>query len=164
MHKKIAIGAFLLLAITGCSPIDSTAKPSTNCINLVIDYASLNADGNRTECIDSTTTANTDVIAYNFLRDAGVSIDGTNKYGLNVVCRVNGFPSATNPIKISDHENYIEPCKNMPPEFAYWALLVKDPGGKWKWAESGISKLKLKSGSSIALVFSENGNTRFPNE
>ena len=72
------------------------------------------------------------------------------------------MPSATEPIGIPDHEDYIEPCSDMPPEFAWWAVLVKKHHGNFEWAETGIAEVKLNPGESIALVFSPNGDTKFP--
>jgi hypothetical protein len=159
MYKSLAIGAAALLTLTGCAPVDTSAKDAS-CINLIVDYSTLNPTGNFSECI----TVNSDVSALSFVTNAGFTIDGTDKYGNQIVCRVNDFPSATKAFSTADKKNYVEPCKDMPPAFAYWALLVKTPDKKWGWAESGIGDLKLSPGDSLALVFSEDGNTKFPNE
>ena len=81
------------------------------------------------------------------------------------------LPSASEPIGIKGHEDYIESCKDMPAEFAYWAVLEKrkqalpnpaDLNAKWAWAQVGVAELALKPGDSLAFVFADNGNVKFP--
>ena len=50
------------------------------------------------------------------LGKANIVIDGTQKYGNQIVCRVDGLPKAE-PIGIKKHESYIETCQTMPAEF-----------------------------------------------
>jgi hypothetical protein len=160
MYKKIALASAILLSLTGCATATNTAQ-DVSCIKLIVDYSSLNPTGNFSQCIQTNGTEN----ALPLVVNAGFDITGTDKYGTQIVCRVNDFPSATGPLGIADHKDYVEPCKDMPPSFAYWALLVKTSGSsKWGWAETGISDLKLNPGDAVALVFSENGETKFPND
>lgn len=151
----IALG--LVLATSGCSVFTASGDP--NCVTVVVDFQKLN-DGNKTsQCIYADKGAG----AIDILNKAGFKLEGTGKYGNQVVCRVNGFPSATKPIGVKDHEDYIETCADMPADFAYWAVLVKTPGKDWSWAEVGVADLKLNPGESLALVFSENDKLALPN-
>ncbi len=59
----------------------------------------------------------------------------------------------------------------MPSEKAYWAILEKrkqiipnpfDLNGKYAWAQVGVNELSLNPGDSLALVFADNGNIKFP--
>jgi hypothetical protein len=59
----------------------------------------------------------------------------------------------------------------MPAEFGYWAVLEKkkqvipnpaDLNTKWDWAQLGVAELVLKPGDSLAFVFADNGNVKFP--
>ena len=146
----------LALGLTGCATVEDTA--THDCIDVIVDYASLKPGTYIEKCIvEPGETAALDV-----LYDAGVVTEGSEKYGDAVVCRVDGLPSATEPIGLPDNEDYIETCKDMAPEFAYWAVLVKKHHGKFEWAQTGISEVKLNPGEAIALVFSENGTTNFP--
>jgi hypothetical protein len=159
--KKIIVGAIALTAITasltGCAKTASL-PPVGDCVNVIVDYSSLNPTGDFSQCV----VVDGEVHASDLLKKSGFDIVGTDKYPAEIVCRVNDFPSATKPLGIKDHEDYVEPCKNMPPEFGYWALLVKSHSGKWDWAPTGIAQIHLIAGDSVALVFAENGNVNFP--
>jgi hypothetical protein len=76
---------------------------------------------------------------------------GTDKYGDQIVCLVNGLPEKAN-------------CSDMPPQDAYWAILVRRPGviSEWGWADKGISDLEVKAGDSLALTFTVNNEVRWP--
>jgi hypothetical protein len=50
----------------------------------------------------------------------------------------------------------------MPPEFAYWALWVKQGNTDWGYAMVGVSDLTLKPGDSIGLVFTTGTSTPTP--
>ncbi len=56
----------------------------------------------------------------------------------------------------------------MPPEDAYWAVIIKKkqvllfPKNEWGWAEKAINETTLYAGDSIGLVFSTNGELRWP--
>jgi len=105
------------------------------------------------------------------MKSANFKLEGTDKYGDAIVCRLNNLPKADQPIGIKGHEDYIESCKDMPAEFAYWAVLEKrkqplpnpaDLNAKWAWAQVGVAELALNPGDSLAFVFADNGNVKFP--
>ena len=154
----------LIIALVG-GVLTWNAHSSSSCTQIYIDYGVIN-DTKVTKCVDISIETN----ALNVLKSGGVELEGTAKYGNQIVCRVAGLPDVE-PIGIKGHEQYIELCQTMPPEFAYWAVLVKrhqtfpnpfDVRGKWGWAQTGIDKVVLKPGDSIGLVFSDNGKVRFP--
>lgn len=123
------------------------------CVNLYVDFGQLDNNNKITKCIP----ANSNVLAPDILTGGKIAIEGTAKYGLQVVCRVNGLPSKE-----------IESCSVMPSEKAYWAIIVRkkaslvDPMPKWGWAQTGVSEIKLNPGESLGLVFTENGKVRWP--
>lgn len=158
MKKVFAAAAALIIvaSLSGCA--ESPKLVVGDCVNVVVDYSSLATNQNISTCVP----VSEETQAIDVLSNAGLSLTGTDKYGLQIVCRVNNLPSTSMQIGIKDHENYIEPCTNMPPEFAYWALLIKKANGDWEWAPKGVAQLTLVAGESIGLVFSENGNTKFP--
>lgn len=152
MNKgKIGL-AVLVLAFGGIVGISSTQNKE--CINLYVDYGVLEQAA-FDKCISSTS----DIKAIDLLKNNNFTLQGTEKYGDNVVCRLNGLPTAKD-----------ETCKDMPSENAYWALLEKrrqminipfiDNG--YTWAQVGVADLVLSPGDSLALVFASNGNVKFP--
>ena len=141
----LLLGAFVVAVATG--------KPA--CTHVYVDYGSLKNQVIQS-CVSTVETEN----ALSVVLAAGFDIAGTDKYGLGVVCRVNGLPDKS-------HES----CAKMPSEKAYWALLVKrraiipnpfDVNSKWNWAPVGIMDLKVKPGDSVGLVFANNGKVKFP--
>lgn len=139
----------------------------TKCVNVYVDFGHLDNNSKVYKCIPTTS----ETTALDVLNRARIGIEGTNKYGLQVVCRINNLPSPTKPIGLKGHTSYIEKCIDMPAAFAYWAVIVKrhsaipDPvsvTAGWKWADKGIAELVVKPGDSLGLVFSENDHVRYP--
>ncbi len=149
MANRKAIAAVVILL---AGSLYAFKPGSFDCVNVRVDFASLK-DQVVSKCIPVTGQDS----ALNIFRNAGIELSGTDKYGMDVICRVNGLPDAK-----------VEPCLTMPPEDAFWALIVKNKRSlvelfpKWGWAQEGISKLYFKSGESVGLVFSKDGDLRWP--
>ena len=128
------------------------SKSDNNCVNLYVDFGSLNAETKVEKCIDVSAETN----ALELLKMSGYITEGTQKYGDAVVCRLNGIPNQT-----------VESCEVMPPEDAYWAVIVKEKKllplfNEWGWAQTGINEIFLSEGDSLGLVFSTNGDLQWP--
>jgi hypothetical protein len=152
---KKSVIAVLITALLGVG-IVSLYQPPTNCVSIYVDYGSLNSSAPIERCVITAGEAN----ALALLDIARISIEGTQKYGNAVVCRVNELPDAS-----------VESCEEMPPAEAYWAVYVKEyepfpipfnTAGEWGWAQVGINEVHLHNGESLALVFIENGEVRYP--
>ena len=78
-----------------------------DCITVYVDYGTLEKS-TFNECIKSSETKATDLLINN-----NFTLQGTDKYGTAVLCRLNNLPKE-------------EECKDMPSENAYWAILVKE--------------------------------------
>lgn len=154
-HLSIFITAGLVLGGVGFAV---ATQPNKECITVYVDYGVLDSNSKSSKCLPVTGEAN----GLKLLTDAGLALEGTGKYGLGVVCRVNSLPSPTQPIGIKDHENYVETCAEMPAAFAYWAVIVKQGALPWGWAATGIEEVTLKPGDSLGLVFVDNENLEFP--
>lgn len=147
--RLIASVVVIVLAFFGFSFV---TKSDTNCVNLYVDFGSLNAETKVEQCIEVSAKTN----ALEILKTAGYTTEGTQKYGDAVVCRLNGLPSKS-----------VETCEVMPPENAYWAVIVKEKKlipffNEWGWAQTGINEIYLLSGDSLGLVFSTNGDLKWP--
>jgi hypothetical protein len=127
-----------------------------DCITVYVDYGPLGSGTKSTSCIPVAGKAN----ALDVLASAGLTLEGTQKYGNAVVCRINNMPDAS-----------AESCEEMPPAEAYWAVLVNEHEiipipfnltGEWGWAQTGIDEVYLNPGDSIGLVFADNGEVKFP--
>ena len=149
MKNKIVVSLFVLVSFAFTVQAFGV-KPS--CINLYIDYGSLSKQNKVNECIQQN-----NINALDFIRQSGYRTEGTVKYGDAVLCRLNNFPS--------DKE---ESCNEMPPENAYWAVIIKKkqvflfPRNAWGWSEKAINETTLYAGDSMGLVFSTNGELKWP--
>jgi hypothetical protein len=157
--KKIAIALALgvTLATSGCA-IQQNVVSSDNCVTVIVDFQSLKTDKTQT-CVQAGSAIEA-MTAFNL---AGYAIQGTDKYGLQIVCRVNGLPDAIHVIKSDKHKGYVEKCADMPADFAYWALLIKTPSKDWSFADKGIADLTINPGEQVALVFSVDDKMVLPN-
>ncbi|NBU23223.1 MAG: hypothetical protein EBS38_04860 [Actinobacteria bacterium] len=163
--KRLALLATSLLLLTGCAPAPELAvkdayliRGECEGIEVVVNFGILGK--RQATCVEATGEVN----AKELLADAGFLTEGTKSYGDQIVCRVNGLPSATEAIEVEGQEPHLESCNDMPPAFAYWALWVKaDAEAKWNYATEGVGTLNLKPGQSIGLAFSTGGATPTPN-
>ena len=150
MRNKLIL-SFLIISFTYIG-LSFLSKPDSNCVNLYVDFGSLNAETKVEKCIDISAETN----ALELLKISGYTTEGTQKYGDAVVCRLNGLPDKS-----------IETCEVMPPEDAYWAVIVKEKKllplfNEWGWAQTGINEISLSEGDSLGLVFSTNGDLQWP--
>jgi hypothetical protein len=153
MKKAAAVALAVGLGLGGLYVVQDQSK---DCVTLYVDYGPLGNGTQSTSCIPVSSKTN----ALDLLADAGLTIEGTQKYGNAIVCRINNRPDATT-----------ESCQEMPPAEAYWAVLVKEheilpipfnTAGAWGWAQTGIDQVYLEPGDAIGLVFADNGEVRFP--
>ena len=153
MKKSAVVALAVSLGLGGLYVVQEQSK---DCVTLYVDYGPLGNGTQSTSCIPVSSKTN----ALDLLADAGLIIEGTQKYGNAIVCRINNRPDATT-----------ESCQEMPPAEAYWAVLVKEheilpipfnTAGEWGWAQTGINEVYLEPGDAIGLVFADNGEVRFP--
>lgn len=150
------LSAATVVALAGCSPVDSSGFSSGDidaCSGVIVavNYGSL-SNQSVAECVEFEGES---ALASDVLSFAGVTTEGTEAYGDLVVCRVNDLPSATEEIVVDGEEPYLETCVDMPPAFAYWALWQKpDQQSPWDYAMEGVGTLMVAPGSSIGLAFS----------
>lgn len=153
MKKAVAVALAVGLGLGGLYVLQDQ---NNDCVTLYVDYGPLGSGTPSTSCIPVSSKTN----ALDLLANAGLTIEGTQKYGNAVVCRVNNRPDAT-----------AESCQEMPPAEAYWAVLIKEheiipipfnTAGVWGWAQTGINEVYLEPGDAIGLVFADNGEVRFP--
>lgn len=159
MKKTIlaaSIASFVALGLCGCGAPSQSAE----CIEVVVDFGIL-GESPAPSCVQIESET---VPAKQLLQTAGFETEGTATYGDEIVCRVNGLPSAQESFQVEGEQPHTESCLDMPPAFAYWALWVKNSKDEnWEYAQTGIGTLELKPGQSIGLVFSVAGETNTPN-
>ena len=147
----------LLAALLGLGAVGVVANNAgATCVEVYVDFGPLDRGSIANQCILVTGETS----AFDVLKIAGYTTDGTVEYGDAVLCRLNGLPDAS-----------AETCESMPSAESYWAVLVKEHqivpmplgiSGEWGWAQVGINEIYLGPGDSIGLVFADNGEVRFP--
>lgn len=145
MNKFKAILAIIVIILGSLVGFSLTEKK--DCIQVYVDYGTLNKS-----TFDKCLSATSDTKAISLLKSNGFNLQGTEKYGEGVLCRLNGLPKEAE-------------CKVMPSEKAYWAILEKRDNlifESYAWAQVGIDQLILSPGDSLALVFATNGEVKFP--
>lgn len=153
----------LALTMSGCAPAPApgptaTCSPSTG-VSVVVNFSGFFGASDIAACAPLADGAETVADA---LSAVGITTEGTVKYGDQVVCRVNSLPAADKPFIVPGHDPYTESCKDMAPEYAYWALWVKSGSGAWDYAAEGVATQKVAPGDSIGLVFTTGGSTPTP--
>ncbi|KQM82306.1 hypothetical protein [Agromyces sp. Leaf222] len=179
-----ALGAsaalFLALALAACAPSDGggaeESAPSASA------SADANADGGDCAGVEvvvelaegldladspagvTCVEADAPIAASDAVAEAGLTTEGTEEYGDQVICRVNGVPAEDFALTADDGSDYFETCASMPAAFAYWSLWTKPVDGEWGYAQEGLSTLQVQPGESLALLFTVNDEPAAPSE
>lgn len=141
----------------GQTLVDGTC-PTGKGVTLTVDASPLKGGSSQTWCYATTEK----VTVADIVAAVGLSIEGTKQYGDQVICRVNGLPSASEPVGSAQDPAYVEKCEGMPAAFAYWALWAKPVGGAWDYAQEGVSTLTAQPGESVELLFTLDGAPAAP--
>jgi hypothetical protein len=152
MNNRYRIIVAVILALGSIIAISKSSDK--DCINVYVDYNNLEMS-----TFDKCLPVTSDIKAIDLLKNNNFTLQGTEKYGDAVVCRLNGLPTAKD-----------ESCQDMPSDKAYWAILEKKKQlinipfmeNGYSWAQVGISELILSPGDSLALVFAKDGEVKFP--
>lgn len=143
---------------TSASITTDTACTGESGVTVVVDASALEGDAPQENCV---VTAEP-ITGADALLLAGVETEGTEEYGDQVVCRVDGVPAEDTAIPAEDGSDYFEACAAMPAAFAYWSLWVKPAGGEWAYAQEGLPTLQLEPGDAVELLFTLHGEPAAP--
>ncbi|WP_455132054.1 hypothetical protein [Microbacterium aurum] len=138
--------------------VTSGACTGDDGVTIIVDASGLDDAEPQAQCF----LTDESVPAADALTVAQVNVEGTEQYGDQVVCRVNGLPSASEPVGSTEDPAYVESCETMPAAFAYWSLWLKPAGGEWDYAQEGLSTLQVEPGDSIELLFTLDGAPAAP--
>lgn len=111
----------------------------TEGVSLVVDFGSASAIETIEKCI-----SNFEDTSWNLFASAGLKVEGTSKYPIGFVCRIQGFPDASK-----------DACLNMPnPLVGSWAYFVSSAGSnQWQYSTWGAATHKPACGSAEAWLF-----------
>ncbi len=179
LTTAVTAGVVMLLMLSGCSSAppgsDPPAVSPNDEMSVIAVQAACDGDEGVTVSVDASALGaqddvsatwcvftDTAIPATDVLAGATVETEGTDEYGDQVVCRVNGVPAEDVALTAEDGSDYFETCASMPAAFAYWSLWVQPVGGEWAYAEEGLSTLELDPGEGLALLFTLNGEPAAP--
>jgi ABC-type Fe3+-hydroxamate transport system substrate-binding protein len=146
----IAAAALLLAGCASSAPVVESTPAPTNAgaceqVAVVVDFGPLD-EPSVAACAEAG-------LATDILAASGITTEGTVDYGDQVICRVNGEPSADTTVTIDGAAPFVETCQTLNAA-AYWALWVKNtPDGEWEYAQEGATSLELEDGQSVGLVY-----------
>jgi hypothetical protein len=81
------------------------------------------------------------------LAGAGFSVAGTQRWGSQFVCRIQGRPTARESLAIPGDDSYHEDCGDTPPDTAYWGYWYAPNGGRWRYSSiSAASRSTIRGG------------------
>ena len=163
--RTAAVVLMTTLALTGCAagapeptPTAGGSEESGPCeqVSIVVDFGVLdepavNACGEAGVALES-------------LAAAGITTEGTEDYGDQVVCRVNDQPAPDEPVTIEGQEPFVEACQTLNAT-AYWAVWVKTAAdSEWEYAQEGVNTLQLDDGQSLGLVYTPGTDSTPPRD
>ncbi|GLZ35275.1 hypothetical protein Lesp02_74620 [Lentzea sp. NBRC 105346] len=90
------------------------------------------------------------------LKGAGFQVEGNQRFGESLICRVENRPSATETIPITGRNDYREPCADMPPAGAYWSYFHSGNNCGWEVSQSGPKDRDFVRGGFEGWSFSLN--------
>lgn len=113
--------------------------PDGNGVTVIIDFQDLGGDSIVRCAVGDQATG------LAALKNAGIQITGTARWGEAFICRIEGKPAPN-----------AEPCIDTPPASAYWSYWYAPNGGSWKYSEWGVANRKPPLGSFEGWSFSKN--------
>lgn len=152
---------------SGVSPqIDTSRGYAGHCLDdlgvtLVVDFQDLGAWGGQDgQDVVRCATSGIPGVAFDgtgiqALQAAGIEVEGTTRWGLSFVCRLEGRPAADEPLPIEGNPGYTEPCVNTPPGSAYWSYW-HSMGSDWTYSSQGAISRKPAPGTSDGWSFALN--------
>ncbi|GAA4892160.1 hypothetical protein LX16_2053 [Stackebrandtia albiflava] len=152
-----AAGAALVLVfglLVAVGPVTSSAAyaidhgrgtpgycPDANGVTVVVDFQELGGD------VVIRCAPGDQATGLTALKNAGIQITGTNRWGEAFICRIEGKPGPAE-----------ESCIDTPPATAYWAYWHSPDGGDWSYSRWGVTNRKPPPGSFEGWSFSKDKN------
>lgn len=153
VRRTLAVAAAAALVALGpaaARPASAAAagKPGfctdDSAVTEVVDFSALGGDV-VVRC--STGSGGHGLTGLDALTGAGFSVAGTQRWGLQFVCRIQGRPTAREDLAIPGDDSYHEDCGDTPPETAYWSYWYASNGGAWKYGSvASASRSTIKGG------------------
>ena len=149
------VAGFVVAVSVGASPayaIDHSRGTAGYCpdddgVTVIIDFQDLGGTS-IVRCAPGAQATGLDA-----LKNAGIEITGTNRWGEAFICRIEGKPGSDT-----------EPCIDTPPATAYWSYWHASNGGDWEYSQWGVMNRQPPPGSFEGWSFSQDntGSTNPP--
>lgn len=126
--------------------------PDDDGVTVVVDFGDLGDD-----VIVRCAPGDEDRNGLEALQDAGFDIEGVQRYGASVACRIEGRPAPDESLDVAGQDGYREACVDMPPASAYWSYWSADDGGDWAYSQWGLKSRDAIEGGFEGWSYSLNG-------
>ncbi|WP_326555659.1 hypothetical protein [Micromonospora sp. NBC_01813] len=113
--------------------------PDGNGVTVIVDFQELGGPTIIRCAVGDQATGHT------ALKNAGISITGTTRWGESFICRIEGRPTAAE-----------EACVDTPPASAYWSYWHAADGEPWTYSQRGVMARKPQLGSFEGWSFAKN--------
>ncbi|WP_406279119.1 hypothetical protein [Embleya sp. NBC_00896] len=147
------VAAFAILIVPAAAQVTATAPaayavdtakgtpgfcPTANGVTVIVDFQEL---GGTTivRCAPGDQAT-----GHAALKNAGINIAGTSRWGEAFICRIEGKPGPNS-----------EPCIDTPPAKAYWSYWHAPNNGSWTYSQWGVMNRKPPLGSFEGWSFSK---------
>lgn len=122
---------------TKLAPVTTSGLCEGDGVSIVIDFGTGSKESSIEKCIENFTGN-----SWNMMGAAAIKVEGTSKYPVGFVCRINGVPDKSQ-----------ERCIETPGiDNGTWAFYLAD-SGKWEYSTYGASSHKTKCGTSEGWRF-----------
>ncbi len=170
MTLRGALGALLIAGVvTAVNPVPaSAAAPAApgECadasgVTVVVDFTDLGGDV-VVRCVVGPLPAG--MTGLEALRGAGLTVEGTARWGDAFVCRVQGRPAAAESLAFDGEDDYHERCQDTPPAQAYWGYWYAADGGPWTYSSESAASRQVAEGGFEGWSYSldETSGKRLP--
>ena len=119
------------------APVTTNGMCESKGVSIAIDFGTGSKESSIEKCIENFTGN-----SWNMMGAAGIKVEGTSKYPVGFVCRINGVPDKSQ-----------ERCIETPGiDNGTWAFYLAE-SGKWEYSAFGASSHKTKCGTSEGWRF-----------
>lgn len=143
-----------LVAAPAASAIDSSHGtpgfcPDDDGVTVVVDFQQLGGE-TIVRCAPGTEPRT----GLEVLADAGLQVEGVQRWGDGFVCRIEDRPSLTEQLAVVDDDGYRETCLDTPPQSAYWGYWRASNGADWEFSSLGANSATSAPGGFEGWSFS----------
>ncbi|MEO3935652.1 hypothetical protein V3N99_02725 [Dermatophilaceae bacterium Soc4.6] len=157
----LGLGAALALPLVVAAPAPAQAVglpgycPDATGVTVVVDFQALGG-GVVVRCAPAPLAGSG--TGLDALVGAGISLEGTRRWGDSFICRLGGKPAVTTTLAVTGQPGYHEQCLDTPPSAAFWGYWYAADNGAWQYSQQGVKGHRAMAGGFEGWSFSLNAS------